>query len=297
MTEEERMPTASGAFAPRTSTKGLNMLEINKIYNMDCIEGMKLIDDNSIDLIVTSPPYDNLRNYKGFSFNFERTAKELYRVIKKGGVVVWVVGDATIEGSETGTSFKQVLYFKEIGFNLHDTMIYQKNPYVPLNHNRYEQEFEYMFILSKGKPNEFNPIYIPCIEAGKTKSFSYNCGTTKENSSMRSGMDRVVKIKDTKIKGNIWKIGVGKGRSAKDNIAFEHPAIFPEQLAKDHITSWSNKGDIILDPFMGSGTTAVACKELQRNFIGFEISKEYCDIAEQRLEKWKGQTRLGDKDE
>lgn len=258
-------------------------IEVNNVYCGDCVKLMKELPDNFVDLTVTSPPYDNLRNYNGFIFDFESIAKELFRITKEGGIVVWVVGDATINGSETGTSFKQALYFKEIGFNLHDTMIYQKNPYVPLNHNRYEQEFEYMFVFSKGKPSVFNPLKIPCVEAGKEKSFSYKCGTTNENSSMRSGMDRIVKIKDFKTKGNIWRIGVGQGRSAKDKIAFEHPAIFPEQLALDHILSWSNKGNLVFDPMCGSGTTLKMAKYNNRNFLGFDISEEYCVIAKKRI--------------
>jgi len=136
-------------------------MEINKIYNEDCLDTMKHMPDNFIDLVVTSPPYDKLRDYKGFTFDFENIAKELYRVTKQGGVVVWVVADATVNGSETGTSFKQALYFKEIGFNLHDTMIYYRWS-GPLTHRRYEQEFEYMFILVKGKLETFNPIMIDC---------------------------------------------------------------------------------------------------------------------------------------
>ena len=251
-------------------------MELNKIYNMDSLEGMRMLDDNFIDLTVTSPPYDNLRKYNGYSWDFESIAKELYRVTKQGGVVVWVVGDATINGSETLTSFKQVLFFKEIGFNVHDTMIYlKKTP--PLTHRRYEQEFEYMFVLSKGKPKTFNPILIPkkymdireYKTVGRNKNNEYNIGFSSQ--------------KETKIKGNVWEYGVGWGKSTKDKIAFKHPAIFPEQLAKDHILSWSNEGDIVMDIFMGSGTTAKMCKLTNRNYIGFEISKEYCDIAEERL--------------
>jgi DNA modification methylase len=133
---------------------------VNKIICGDCLEVMKKIPDGSVDLVLTSPPYDNLRTYNGYNFDFEGIAKELHRVTKDGGVIVWVVGDATIKGSETGTSFKQALYFKEIGFNLHDTMIYHKNNYPPLTHNRYEQCFEYMFVFSKRYLKSFNPIMV-----------------------------------------------------------------------------------------------------------------------------------------
>ena len=253
-------------------------MELNKIHNTDCLDGLRQLPNESIDLTVTSPPYDNLRKYKGYSWDFEAIAKELYRVTKCGGVVVWVVGDATINGSETLTSFKQVLFFKEIGFNVHDTMIYRKKT-PPLTHRRYEQEFEYMFVLSKGKPKTFNPILIPkkYMDTRRYKAFGRN-----KNNEHDIGFSSQ---KETKIKGNVWEYGVGGGKSTKDKIAFKHPAIFPEQLAYDHIISWSNEGDIVLDPFMGSGTTAKMCIIANRNYIGFEVSNEYCQIAEERLKQ------------
>jgi len=249
---------------------------LNKIINGDCVERLKDLEDVSIDLTVTSPPYDNLRTYNGYTFDFEGIAKELYRVTKQGGVVVWVVGDATIKGSETGTSFKQALYFKEIGFNLHDTMIYRKINYIPLTHNRYEQEFEYMFILSKGKPKTFNPIKIPTKLGGKT----YNPKRPRDydNHSIRHNRTETLTYKMEKIKGNIFDYIVGAG-----NDRTNHSATFPEKLAEDHILSWSNEGDIILDPMAGSGTTLKMAKKNNRNYIGIEISKEYCDIAERRV--------------
>lgn len=254
------------------------------ILNMDCVEAMKLMPDECIDLTVTSPPYDNLRTYDGFSWDFEATAKELYRITKQGGIVVWIIGDATIKGSETGTSFKQALYFKEIGFNLHDTMIYHKNS-LPMNHNRYEQDFEYMFVFSKGKPNTFNPIRIPCKypEKETARQNSYFSETEEANRKARSGKKRKPVGKD-KIKGNIWYFSTGKNHSTQDNIAFKHPAIFPEALANDHIISWSNESDIVFDPFMGSGTTAKMAMLNNRKFIGCELSENYCEIIRERLE-------------
>lgn len=249
-------------------------MELNRIYNMDCVEGLRLMPDDFVDLTVTSPPYDDLRKYNGFEWDFENTAKELYRVTKDGGVVVWIVGDSTKNGSETGTSFKQALYFKEIGFNLHDTMIYQKQNYVPLTHKRYEQEFEYMFVFSKGKPKTFNPIMIPCKYAGTETWGSVSFHKTNDSGLVSCGKK---KINDFKQHGNIFCYQTGKTKGIK------HPAPFPEQLAKDHIISWCNQGDVVLDCFMGSGTTAKMAKLNNRKYIGFEISKEYCEIAEQRL--------------
>ena len=258
------------------------MLELNKTYCMDCLEGMKLLPDNYVDLTVTSPPYDDLRKYNGYSFDFENIAKELYRVTKDGGVVVWVVGDKTKNGSETGTSFKQALYFKEIGFNLHDTMIYSSDK-PPLSHNRYEQKFEYMFIFSKGKPKTWNPIMEECKYAGSSKKARTFRHTGEELEETHNKGE----VKSHKIKGNIWFYPTGYQKSSKDKIAFKHPAIFPEQLAHDHITSWSNEGDIVMDIFSGSGTTHKMASLNNRNFIGFEISQEYIDIEEERIKNIK----------
>lgn len=230
---------------------------------------MAKMPDNFIDLVVTSPPYDDLRTYNGYSFDFEAAAKELYRVVKDGGVVVWVVGDATINGSETGTSFKQALFFKEIGFNLHDTMIYKKANAMPnANSKRYRQSFEFMFILSKGEPKSFNPIMVDVkrFDIGKQRG---------RDGCIKKYEKRYSENKKRKI-DNIFEYGVG-------GMEIEHPAIFPEQLAKDHIISWSNEGDLVYDPFGGSGTTAKMAHILNRNWIMSEISSEYCLIAEKRL--------------
>ena len=249
-------------------------MEINKVYNENCLETMARMPDCFIDLTVTSPPYDNLRTYNGYSFDFEAVARELFRVTKKGGVVVWVVGDATIKGSETGTSFKQALYFKEIGFNLHDTMIYRKINYIPLTHNRYEQEFEYMFVFSKGKPKKFNPIMIKCkTKWRKTKGRTFY-QTNSQNTPTEGHKNDAVK--ECKQKGNVWELPTNAGAKG-------HPAQFPEKLARDHIISWSKKGDLVYDPFMGSGTTAKMAILEERNFIGSEISEEYCKIIEERI--------------
>jgi len=255
------------------------MLEINQIYCIDNIIGMNSLEENSVDLTITSPPYDNLREYHGYSFDFENVAKELCRVTKIGGMVVWIIGDSTIKGSETGTSFKQALFFKEIGFNLHDTMIYNKINYIPLTHNRYEQCFEYMFVFSKGKPKTFNPIKIPCKNPGKLEKYGLDRRQNHgKNHAMRLYDDTVyIATKNEKIASNIFSYTIGKEKTG-------HPAPFPEQLAQDHILSWSNENDLILDPFMGSGTVAKMAKLNKRNYIGFEISQEYCEISQNRLE-------------
>ena len=258
-------------------------LELNKTYCMDNREGMKLLPNNYIDLTVTSPPYDDLRSYKGCEWNFDifkEVAQELYRVTKEGGVVVWIVNDKTKNGSESGTSFRQALYFMKIGFNLHDTMIYAKNNPVPLNHNRYEQQFEYMFVFSKGKPNTFNGLREDCKYAGLQRNEKNRQYRKDASGNFKTG--KTIPIKDTKLKYNIWFYQVGSGQSSKDKIAFQHPAIFPEKLAEDHIISWSNEGDIVMDIFAGSGTVRKMCKLNNRKYIGFEIAEEYVKIDNER---------------
>lgn len=253
-------------------------MKTNQIIQGDCLEVMKDILDNSIDLVITSPPYDNLRDYKGYSFDFESIAKELFRVIKQGGIVVWVVGDQTINGSETGTSFKQALYFKKIGFNLHDTMIWLKTT-IPQSGNRYEPMFEYMFVFSRGKPKTFNPI--------KVKKLYKDNRKTKKGQRNKNGTFSKLKVSQSeyKIDSNVWKINTGGGIATKDYYAYKHPAIFPEKLASRHIKSWSNEGNIVLDPMNGSGTTTKMAYLLNRKYIGIDISKLYCEIAKQRLKQ------------
>jgi len=257
------------------------------LYCGDCLEVMKGFPDNSVDLCVTSPPYDNLRDYKGYSFDFEGIANQLFRIIKQGGVIVWIVGDATVNGSETGTSFRQALYFKEIGLNLHDTMIYMKNNPIPQPGKRYNQCFEYMFVLSKGTPNTFNPI----MEETKYKGVANmkNIGQRGKNGSLHY---RKMERKNEKKVGNIFAYSIGGGISTKDKIAFQHPAIFPEQLASDHILSWTNEGDTVLDCFFGSGTTGKCAAKYGRRYIGIEISPEYCEIAARRIETELNQTDI-----
>ena len=254
------------------------MIPLDTIIQGDCLEEMGKLPDGYIDLTVTSPPYDSLRKYHGYTFDFEGIAKELFRITKSGGVVVWVVGDATIDGSETGTSFRQALYFKEIGFKLHDTMIYAKSNYIPLTHNRYEQQFEYAFVLSKGKPNTFNPLLKQNKQAGRIKG-----GTFRQNKDEKGKRHKDSGVKEASFLPNIWFYDIGMMNSTKDIEAFQHPAIFPEQLAADHILSWSNPGDLILDPMCGSGTTCKMAKYHQRHFLGIDISGEYCEIARKRV--------------
>lgn len=246
----------------------------------DCNDHLKDIADNSIDLTITSPPYDDLRTYGGHSFEFESVAKELYRVTKGGGVVVWIIGDSTNEGTESLTSFKQIIRFSEIGFNVHDTMIYEKANFSKPSFNRYHQIFEYMFILSKGKPKTFNPL--------KDRRNSY-AGASHYGSGYREPEGHISERTPTTIykafgmRFNIWRYNNGFNQGSKDEIAYKHPAPFPEQLARDHIISWSNEGDLILDPFAGSGTTLKAAHQLGRKWIGIEKNPEYAQIIKKRL--------------
>lgn len=251
------------------------------LYNDDCLKVLPTIADNSIDLIITSPPYDNIRDYNNSSsWNFDifkSIANELQRVLKNNGVIVWIVNDTTINGSETGTSFKQALYFKEIGLNLHDTMIYYKNSYPFPVSNRYYQNFEYMFVFSKGKPKTTNLIKVP------TKNYNTKNPTYRKKDGTTVNFKYEIN-KSTRNADNVWKYEVGYQKSTTDKIAFKHPAIFPDKLAKDHIITWSNENDLILDPMMGSGTVGKMSKLLNRKFIGIEMDKNYFNIAKQRIE-------------
>jgi site-specific DNA-methyltransferase (adenine-specific) len=258
---------------------------INKIHNMDCIEGMRMLPDNSIDLTVTSPPYDDLRKYNGFDWEFETVAKELYRITKQGGVVVWIVADSTSKGSETGTSFRQALYFKQIGFNLHDTMIWQKISAYQ-HKNRYIPSFEYMFVLSKGKPKVVNLIRDRKNKWAGTKVH----GTERQSDGElrpRSTHQKRKSVPEFGARYNIWDIPPERHNKTG------HPAVFPVKLAQDHILTWSNESDTVLDPFIGSGTTALAALFNNRQYIGFEISKEYCEIAEERVREATAQIKTG----
>ncbi|MCC7431160.1 site-specific DNA-methyltransferase [bacterium] len=252
-------------------------METEKIHNENCLITMGKMPENYVDFVITSPPYDEIRNYHGYNFEFEEIAKELFRVVKTGGVVVWVVADATINGSETGTSFKQALFFKEIGFRLHDTMIYYKNNPMPQTGNRYHQHFEYMFVFSKGCPKTFNPITEPTKYQGLA-----NMKNRGQNGSL--DYEKVERTTEKKV-GNVFFYSVGGGISTKDKIAYSHPAIFPEKLVADQIKTWTNEKDLVYDPFMGSGTTAKIAHLLNRKWIGSEISKEYVQIAAERLRK------------
>jgi len=250
----------------------------------DCLERMKTIPDGSINLTVTSPPYDSLRTYNGNNDQWgERVWRDvisgLYRVTADGGVVVWVVGDATVKGSETGTSFKQALHAMECGFNLHDTMIWRKSNFANPSVTRYHQVFEYMFVWSKGKPEVFNGIrdrqnkYAGCVG-------SYGANTVTQADGSKLMRDKKLNA-DFGMRHNVWdaKTTGQTGESKK----YDHPAMFPRGLVQDHITSWTHEGATVLDPFMGSGTTGVAAKSLNRRFIGIELDENYFSIANNRI--------------
>lgn len=256
-------------------------METNKIYQGDCVEVMKTFPSKSIDLIVTSPPYDDLRKYGGVGskWNFEvfkACANEMYRIIKDGGVIVWNVNDRVIKGSRTGTPFKQVLYFMELGLNLNDTMIWVKtNPMPTVKQPRYAPCFEYMFVFSKGTPKTFNPIMRRCKCSGKVYD-----STCKNMGGENGRIHKTFNINKETVDNNVWEFAVAQNKTG-------HPAVFPYELPYRHIKSWANEGDIVLDPFIGSGTTALAAIDLKRQYIGIEINAEYVDIANKQIENYK----------
>ena len=274
-------------------------MKINQIYNQNCIEGMNVMNAESVDLCVTSPPYDDLRTYNDSSkwdFNvFQDVAQALTRVLKPGGVIMWNVGDSTIDGSETGSSFRQALYFMEsCGLKLHDTMIYEKTGSAYCSGPksvRYTQIFEYCFILSKGKPKTINLIQDKPNKWAGITSWG-NAKTRKKDGDMHDPGRKSNPIREFGVRTNIWRIknSGGFGQSSKES--YKHPATMPEELAQDHIITWSNPGDLVIDPFMGSGTTAAMAIQTERNYIGFEIDDEYYKLCQSRLTKL--QTNLND---
>lgn len=281
------------------------MIPLNQIICGDNTSVLADFPANCIDLVVTSPPYDDitqgengelittkngLRQYNGYHWDFSDLSGQLHRVLKPGGVMVWVVADRTVNGSETGSSFRQALHFMELGFSLYDTMIYHRIG-LPMTHRRYEQNFEYMFVFSKGTPKTFNPIMINTAYAGSKKGFPDNPVRPPESGGLYK-MGKQWTIGSKRIAGNVWKYAVGFSQSTDDREAFKHSATFPEKLASDHILSWSNPGDVVLDPFVGSGTVAKMAFVLDRSYIGIEISQEYVNIAENRLSRVKLQPKL-----
>ena len=261
-------------------------METNKVYNENCITGMQKMNAESVNLCVTSPPYDDLRTYNDSSkWDFEvfkEVAAGLVRVLKQGGVIMWNVGDATINGSETGSSFRQALHFMDLGLKLHDTMIYEKTGIAFASGEkslRYSQAFEYCFILSKGKPNTVNIIMDkPNAWAGH-KSWG-NARARKKDGSLDITEEKTKEIKEFGARTNIWRIKNSGGFGQSNKRAYEHPATMPEQLAYDHIITWTNPGDVVIDPFMGSGTTARMAVKADRKYIGFEIDPIYWELCQ-----------------
>jgi DNA modification methylase len=251
-------------------------VKLNSIYHSDCVDLMKTMDENSVDLTVTSPPYDELRHYNGYSFNVENIASSLYRVTKEGGVVVWVVGDKIVNGDRTLTSFRQALLFQDIGFNAHDIMVYKKKNTPFMRINAYTNCFEFMFVFSKGSPKTANLLKVKTVRQG-LEMLPFNKGPDGINKKI------LKELKQEKTRTNIWEYAVGLGGTTNDKIAFKHPALFPERLAEDHILTWTNEGDLVFDPMCGSGTTCKMALVNRRIYIGCDISKEYVDLTEARL--------------
>ena len=265
------VPRAPAAVTPEAGPPAVTLITGN------CVEVMREWKPDIISLTVTSPPYDELRNYQGYEFPFADIAAQLWRVTAAGGVVVWVVGDR-IKGGRSLTSFRQALHFQELGFSVHDVMIYQKKNTPFMRSNAYTNAYEMMLVLSKGKPAVFNPLKMPTQRNGYEK-LTHN--------KLPDGINKkkMGKLNKEKVRTNIWSYAVGLGGTTTDRVAFQHPAVFPEQLALDHILSWSNPGDLVLDPMCGSGTTGKMAALQARHFIGIDISAEYIEIATQRLQQ------------
>ena len=268
-------------------------ISTNNTYLMNCIEGMQLMDEQSVDLVVTSPPYDDLRTYNDSSkwdFDvFKDVAKGLVRVLKDGGVIMWNVNDATIKGSETGSSFRQCLHFMDLGLRLHDTMIYEKTGTAfasGVNSVRYNQVFEYCFILSKGRPKTINLIQDKKNKWAGITSWG-NATSRKKDGTTHDPNRKSNAIKEWGVRTNIWRIKNSGGFGQSSKASYKHPATMPEELARGHIKTWSGVNDIVLDPFMGAGTTAQVSAEENRQYIGFEIDETYHKMCIDRMQPFK----------
>jgi DNA modification methylase len=258
--------------------------DMGKLYLSECTKILPMFK-NKIDLVVTSPPYDNMRLYKGFKFDFRTIARGLVDSLKEGGVIVWVVADQTDNFTESGNSFRQALYFKRLGLNIYDTMIFRKVMIIPMNVRRYNQGFEYMFIFSKGKVKTFNPILEQSKSYfhGKVEDYSKRKSAASRDKSIMPAGDLIYEANKYKKRDNVWTYKTGYMGTTKDKIAFKHPATFPEKLARDHIISWSNEGDLVLDPMCGSGTTCKMAHMLNRRWIGIDMTEEYLEITKSRI--------------
>jgi site-specific DNA-methyltransferase (adenine-specific) len=258
------------------------------LYHGDCLEVMREMDAASVDAVVTSPPYDNLRTYNGFEWDFEGTARELFRILRDGGVACWNVGDATVDGSETLTSLKQAVYFKDtVGFRVHDTMIYEKANFAHPEQVRYHQIFEYVFVLSKDAPRCFNPIKDKKNVWAGTGPFGRNTMRQKDGSLKERERNTIAEYG---MRGNVWRCKTAGQENICEPIG--HPAVMPYGLCRDLVLSWSDPNCVILDPFMGSGTTGLACINHNRRFIGIEIDEHYCEIAAKRIQQAQQQAML-----
>jgi len=256
-------------------------MDINQVYNENCLDTMKRMEENFVDMVVTSPPYGGLRAYNGYSFDFENISKELFRALKPGGVVFWVVGYETIKGARSLEPLKQATYFvEECGFTFYDHLIYEKSAFSFPDKARYYNTWEHIFVMSKGKIKTFNPIEDRPVKYQQSRGKATQ--RQKDGSLLDTGRG-IIKYKKVSRRFNVWRYSTGYGNSTRDKEAYEHPAIYPEKLAQDAIRSWSNEGDLIYDPFMGSGTTAKAAITLNRNWVGSEISQEYCEIINKRI--------------
>ena len=259
------------------------MIQPNQIIQGECVKVMsEHLPHESVDLTLTSPPYDDMRTYEGYSLDIRNIAAQLYRVTKRGGVVVWVVADQTKNHNMSLTSFKHALYMKYAGFNFYHHMIYRKGRVALGTPNgSYFNDFENMFVFTKGgKPKTYNAIEdVKNKHAGKSVAITY-----RNRDGTMGPVEHTDKVHaEYGKRGRVWHYNQGGASTTKDKFAYEHPAMFPEKLAHDHIITWSNEGDIVLDPFCGGGTTLKVAKQLNRKYMGIDVSEKYCKLSYRRV--------------
>ena len=256
-------------------------IQVNKIICEDNITYLKTLPDECIDFVITSPPYDALRDYNGYKLDLHGLGVELLRVLKDGGICVMVIQDSTRDFAKSLTSFRTIVdWCDNIGFRLFECNIYNRQGTEGAWwKKRFRVDHEYMPIFLKGKrPQYFDKenIKIPSKHGGKIMT-----GANIRTKNGQTG-SRKVKINPTKCPGTVMTFGNTCGGESK--LKSKHPAVFPNMLAYDMIECFCPEDGTVLDPFNGSGTTTLAAKCLGRNYIGIDVSEEYNKIARERLE-------------
>lgn len=252
-----------------------------RLLTGDACEILPTIRESSVDLTVFSPPYDGLRDYKGKpSFDMAVLGREILRVTKEGGVCCMVIQDATKNGAKSLTSFRTACLFADLGWRLFECCIYSRAG-VPGAWwtKRFRVDHEYIFIFTRGDglPRRFDKTSLMV----ESKYAGITAGGTKRTTKGDFVAIKKTVISPLKCRGTIWHYAASN--TERNKTKSEHPATYPDSLARDIISCFSKEGDLVLDPMMGSGTTGIASVNMGRRFLGIEISVQYMEIAKRRF--------------